>query len=1373
MDTTAPPPAPLPRRRRRWLWASLLLLGVLLGTVAGLIALAWYGEPALPWLLGRVPGLKVEGVRGTMAGGDVTIDRVDWALPGAAGRLRIDGLRLEGIRWPSRYALSVRRATAQRVQFDSAPSSGKPVTVPASLRLPLALQVGELRVDTLRIDELPPLQKLQGALDLAGHLGGVHKLERFGVDWEAARVQGRLQIGSDGKLPLEAQLQAQSISGRAWRAQGSANGPLERLAVKLALEGEASAGAKPVALQADAQIAPFAPWPLAALTLTTQGFDLAALSPRLPSTSIEGSAVIDSRGLDQPVAAQIKLANGRPGRFDEAGLPLHGLVVTASGDPRQRDRIELQQFVLQLGDAKNGAGALRGSGRWADSRLVLDLQLDGVQPARLDGRAAPVRISGPLALQVDGLPAPGSSTPAAPVLAVKATLNGQALDGTGQAVRLAFAGGGDGQRWKIDEAEARAGKALARFSGEAQQESAGWRFAADAQLDQFDPLPWWRGAEGSAWRRGPHLWNGTLKARGLWRGLPAGKDLLARWQRALDGDAELALAPSRLAGVALGGQLKASNRADGSRFDGTIDLAGNTLQAELHLARDPAADRWQLRADAPALAALAPLSALLAPAAADWWPSAGQLQGELRGEGRWPALASSGQLRARGLKSRAAALAEADLSWRHGAQATAPLSLQLKARGIEHGAQQVERLDAQADGTLAAHTLRLSAASPLKPPAWSESLLGPAGSGTRLDAEGRGAWSADAGGHRWQLQALRLRGGSRDNGSTEPWIAATDLGGDARFDANGRLLSLALAPGRVQLLNTALRWRQADWRAAAASGGSARLNVSGELETFDVAALLKRLEPEFGWSGNLTLGGRVDIRSSDRFDADIVLERGGGDLGVTDELGQTQVLGLTDLRLAFSAHDGVWQFAQGLAGRLIGEMAGAQVLRTTPERSWPAADAPLQGVLQMRVANLGVWGTWVPPGWRLGGTLQTSASIGGRFNAPELRGEMRGSQLAVRNLLEGVNLSDGELAITLEGERAEIKRLAFKGGDGRLTLTGSATLGAEPSAQIALVAERFRLLGRIDRRIVTTGQADLRLDPKMLRLTGRFGVDEGLVDVSRADAPTLDKDVQVTRNGATVPTGAAARAVERERAARALPAPLRNAEVALAIELGERLQLRGRGLDTGLRGSLRISAPGGRLALNGSVRTVGGTYAAYGQKLEIARGELFFSGAVDNPRLDVLAIRPNLDVVVGVSVIGTAQNPRIRLTSEPEMPEYDKLSWLVLGRGPDGLGRTDTALLQRAAVALLAGEGNSPTDDLINRLGLTDFSVRQTEGDVRETIVSLGKQLSRRWYVGYERSVNTTAGSWQLIYRIAQRFTLRAQSGAESSLDLIWAWRWN
>ena len=345
----------------------------------------------------------------------------------------------------------------------------------------------------------------------------------------------------------------------------------------------------------------------------------------------------------------------------------------------------------------------------------------------------------------------------------------------------------------------------------------------------------------------------------------------------------------------------------------------------------------------------------------------------------------------------------------------------------------------------------------------------------------------------------------------------------------------------------------------------------------------------------------------------------------------------------------------------------------------------------------------------------------------------------------------------------------FKGGDGTLRLTGGATLGEQPSADLALEADKFRLLGRVDRRLVASGNARLRLAAQSLALDGRFMIDEGLFDVSRGDAPSLDGDVRV--RGGRWSRAEDLGSTPATPAVRPAGAP-RDLRVALEIDLGSDLKVRGQGLDARLGGAVSISAPGGRLAVNGNVRTQGGTYAAYGQKLEIERGVLNFVGSVEDPRLDIFAVRPNLDVRVGVLVSGSAQAPRVRVVSEPEMSEIDKLSWLVLGRAGDGLGRADTALLQRAALALLAGD-NSDTA-LLSNLGLDEFSVRQTDaGEVRDTVVTLGKQLSRRWFVGYERSVNSTTGTWQLVYRVAQRFTLRARSGEDNALDAIWTWRWN
>ena len=1463
--------------------AGLLVLALLLPAGGVLALLHW--PDALPWLARHLPGLQVTGLKGTLGERHVAVQSLDWQLPAAAGRLQIQGLVVQGGRltWlphpGALIGLQLDSLSADRVQYSSGLPSGTALAAPAHLRLPLALQVDKLQVAQLQIDELPVIERLSAGLSLSVDRGALHRITALALDWQQTHLQADLQIGSAAPLALQATLQASrqapapdlsmpsaAVAALGWTATIDLHGPLDRLAAVARLRGQAGPVQAPVAaLDVRATLLPFASWPLGDLNLSTDKLDLSAVLPGLPRTALTGSASVRSNGLDQPATVDATLDNRLPGAWDTGRLPVQRLVLKASAKPRQPDRLTLERFNLTLADTSAGAGQVSGQGLWAGDSLALDLQVQALQPARLHRQAAALVLDGPVLLKLSGLPALGNTVPpavpavpavptAAPAgsvaaassatpsrqpsapppshaarialplqLVIDTQLKGRKLDGSGQEVQLRLVGSGSARQFSITQAQARAGPASAEFQLDARSEPVGWRLRGKGRLDHFDPRPWWRGAAGSAWQRGPHQVDAQADIDLLWRGVPASPavqradtptvPMIERWLRAADGNAKLSLSNSLLAGVPLAATLQLHSVGAGAEIDGQIDLAGNRASLKGQRVVQPDADHWQLQVQAPLLAALAPLGRLaaeLAPESAAYWPTAGKLDGQMQASGRWPSLRAQGDLRAQNLTTAAGAVQTADLGWQTGENADAPLALKLQAKGLVSGDKRLDAVEATVSGSLRNHQLHLRIDSPAKPPVWTENLLGPAGTGTRLQADGRGSWTV-AGGVTspnrpgssrlgaaglqqglWRLQDLQLQGSARDaQGGSRAWLAAKSLAAELLLAPGLQPLALTLAPGRVQLLGTAINWREARWLAASPTAaanpagtagtpgpprvsGRGQLSVQGELESFDVAAVLARTQPAMGWGGQLTVGGRFDIRSNDRVDAEVVLERLSGDLSLTDELGSTQSLGMTDLRLALTVHDGLWQFAQGVAGRNIGEMAGAQVLRTTADRRFPPDNTPLQGVLESNVANLGIWGIWVPPGWRLIGKLRTSASFGGTLGAPEVRGEMLGSGLGARNLLQGVNLTDGELALTLAGDTARIDKFVFKGGDGQLRLTGNAVLGAKPSASVNLTAERFRVLGRVDRRLVASGSAEMRLDSQRLQLDGSFNVDEGLIDLSRGDAPGLDTDVRVRRasTAASAPISLP-QAVTAERPVLApMPLPLRQAQVALQVTLGQKLRLKGHGLDTGLRGELAVTSPQGKLALRGQVRTEGGTVAAYGQKLDIERGVVTFVGPLDNPQLDVLALRPNLDLRVGVLVAGPAQNPRIRLYSEPDLSDYDKLSWLVLGRGPDGLGRSDAALLQGAALALLSGEGQSPTSALLAGIGLTDFSVRQSDGDTRETIVSLGKQLSRNWYVGYERSVNATTGTWQLIYRIAQRFTLRAQSGSENALDMIWSWRW-
>lgn len=437
----------------------------------------------------------------------------------------------------------------------------------------------------------------------------------------------------------------------------------------------------------------------------------------------------------------------------------------------------------------------------------------------------------------------------------------------------------------------------------------------------------------------------------------------------------------------------------------------------------------------------------------------------------------------------------------------------------------------------------------------------------------------------------------------------------------------------------------------------------------------------------------------------------------------------------------------------------------------------------MQVASLRPLATWAPAGWRLNGQLQARAQIGGTLGAPRWSGWVQGEQLAISQSLLGVHLSEGQLRIDLDGERARLTRFVASGGPqgGRVLADGEATLGASPQLKLHVQAERFAALQRIDRRIVLSGDTQATVGADSLQVRGRVQIDEGLIDIGHASAPTLGDDVTVRRRpGAQPDDGDAASSDSGNGNGKSTGNGQRKVDADIALDLGQQLRLKGHGLDGLLVGQLQVSTPSNKPSIKGVVKLSQGTFAAYGQKLRIERSTITFTGLIDNPRLDILAMRPQLptadesDVRVGVRITGTALDPRIRLYSEPSLTETEQLSWLVLGRAPTGLGGADIGLLQSAAVALLSGDSREGlTDKVIGLLGLDNLSVRQSEGTVRDTVVNVGKQVSRHWYVGYERNLNATGGNWQLIYSLAQRFKLRAQAGEDNAVDLIWQWRWD
>src|SRR6185437_2647779 len=214
-------------------------------------------------------------------------------------------------------------------------------------------------------------------------------------------------------------------------------------------------------------------------------------------------------------------------------------------------------------------------------------------------------------------------------------------------------------------------------------------------------------------------------------------------------------------------------------------------------------------------------------------------------------------------------------------------------------------------------------------------------------------------------------------------------------------------------------------------------------------------------------------------------------------------------------------------------------------------------------------------------------------------------------------------------------------------------------------------------------------------------------------------------------------------------------------------------LDARLAGKVKITtAPDGSLRGRGTIRTVNGTYYAFGQMLTIDRGRVIFDGALDNPALDVVALRKNLPVEAGVQVSGSAKLPLVHITSNPPVPENEALAWLVTGQGLATSGRTDYAAISAASALLLSRGGKPLTAEIAQRFGLDELSVQSggttgTNG-VASQVVVLGKRLSDRLTLGYEQGLSIASSALRLDDALSRRVTIRAEAGTVSGVSIVY-----
>lgn len=688
--------------------------------------------------------------------------------------------------------------------------------------------------------------------------------------------------------------------------------------------------------------------------------------------------------------------------------------------------------------------------------------------------------------------------------------------------------------------------------------------------------------------------------------------------------------------------------------------------------------------------------------------------GSVSGEPRQPQI--DAQIQASGLRLPGDIAADSlDLKLKLQAALTGEFNGQLDARGIQLAGQRISAARASVRGRRDAHTLSIDA----RVADWR-------GEGTLaggLDANQ--VW-------RGQLSQAEVQG-TWPMTLTAP--AGLVLSRDQQQVSN---LSFTLAGGKVSGVQF--------------NRQGAQMSTRGAMSNLPLAPVLGMLESPPPVSTDLRVNGDWNLRLGDTVDGQAHLVRQSGDVRLTDPV---VAVGLTTLGLNIRAD------ASRVTARLDANTREAGTLRAEGnaklERDgagWMLPrSAPLAWTAALDVPDLRLIKPFLPVGVRLDSRLAAQLVGSGSLAAPRIDGQIDASRIRFAMPEEGVSITDGNLKLLLADDRVKVQQGELKGQSGRIVVGGEAQL-KNPQAGLMLTFEKFAATNRSDRRVTVSGVTRLNLDPKRLELTGELSADRARLEMPEASKPTLSSDVVVV-----------GRPPRGKPVSQRLPLALD-----LKLKLGNDFLFKGAGLDARLGGQLRVFTLNQALRGEGTIKVEEGRYAAYAQTLNIERGVLRFVGSIDNPGLDVLAVRKTPSVKAGVLVGGTVQQPVVKLYSDPAMPDTEKLAWLVLGHGLENAGQQEFVLMQVAAAALLSqAESVNFQSKLADTLGIDSFDVRAGGGeDLTSTVVSVGKRLSSRATLSYEQSLDGLSQVVKVLYQLTPSVRLEAQAGAQSSFDVFY-----
>ncbi len=448
------------------------------------------------------------------------------------------------------------------------------------------------------------------------------------------------------------------------------------------------------------------------------------------------------------------------------------------------------------------------------------------------------------------------------------------------------------------------------------------------------------------------------------------------------------------------------------------------------------------------------------------------------------------------------------------------------------------------------------------------------------------------------------------------------------------------------------------------------------------------------------------------------------------------------------------ELGDGEVGTLHGRLDAQRITTSAGSPVEPVAhwqDMPLSGDLHAQTAELSLISLYAPSIDRAAGHFNADVQLAGTAGTPRFTGTVKVSEGSIDVYQVNLALRQAQLDARLSDSGLDFDGSARCG-------SGSVTARGRLEWRELLPYGKFHLVGA-NLRVADVPEAQIDASPDLdFSVAGHRIEVSGKVLVPFAKIQPKDFTDAVRASPDEVIVG------------REVEDPAKRFEVmsTITLALGERVNVDTSGLTGRLTGSITIKSGYDAITRGtGELSVAEGKYTAYGRKLDIQRGRLIFSGGpIDDPGIDVRAVKQFPDVTAGVNVRGTLLQPRITFFSDPPLPQSQVVSLILAGGSLESAQNRTTGASGAGGVALAQGAAILG-QQLGSHVGIEDVSL---ESDItNETSLVLGRYLSPRLYVSYGISLTQQLNTLKLRYTLGDHWTVKTEVGQARGADLVYS----